>query len=275
MVREHYDELAGTTLGMVCCPGKGMDRGTAELAGYADAATACLSKEAPVFSHGCGTPVSYAEIGPGDTVLDLGSGAGLDLFLAAARTGPAGRAVGVEMAEGMLTRVRLAAAARGVGNVKVIQGVMESLPLASACADRVISNCAVCLSPEKEKVFAEIHRVLRPGGRVVVSDIFVSRLPSWAKENVNLYRACIAGALEGEELLRGLSEAGFADLQVRQRTTFDEPDLETFLLVGTTGSGQKDPCSCSHYLAGRLLGRTAEKLRGKVGSITLTGRVPP
>lgn len=274
MVRDHYNGLAGMKLGFACCPGKGGDTGTAVSAGYNCLELDAFSRKAPIFSHGCGTPVPAAGIAAGQTVLDLGSGPGLDLLLAAAGTGPAGRVVGLDMAEGMVARARAAAAAWGVKNVEVIEGLMESLPFETGSMDRVVSNCAVSLSPEKGRVFAEMSRVLRPGGRVVVADIAVSDLPAWARTNANLYTNCIAGALGKDEYLDALSRAGLSELRVLEHRTFDAPELETFLLVGTTGSGQKDPCSCSHYLAGRLLGRTAEKLRGRVGSITLSGSVP-
>jgi len=274
MVREGFAGLGAGPAGFACCPGKEPERGTAVLAGYGDNVLENFSRKVHVFSHGCGTPVALAGIRPGETVLDLGSGAGLDLLLAAERAGPEGKVVGLDITPEMAVRAGEAAAAWGAGNVEVRAGMIEEIPFEAGTADRVISNCAVCLSPEKARVFAEIGRVLRPGGRVTISDIIVDGLPRWARENRNLYTSGIAGALGEEEYLDELGRAGFEELRVLRKHFFDEPRLETFLLVGMTGSGRSDPCSCGDYLAGRLLGRTAEKLVGKVGSITLEGRSP-
>jgi len=274
LVRESCAGLAGRPPGVVCCPGKEPDPGTVLLAGYESRELEELSRKVPVFSHGCGTPVSSAAVGKRETVLDLGSGMGLDLLLAAERVGPGGRIIGVDMTEGMVARAREAAAVWGAENIEVRQGIMEEAPVETGTVDRVISNCAVCLSPEKARAFAEIVRVLRPGGTVTISDIVVGELPRWARENKNLYTSCVAGALGEEEYLEEFRRAGLVDVRVLRKDLFDEPRLETFLLVGMTGSGRSDPCSCNDYLAGRLLGRTAEKLAGKVGSVTLEGRVP-
>jgi ubiquinone/menaquinone biosynthesis C-methylase UbiE len=274
MVRDEVAALAAGPAGFACCPGKDPERGTASLAGYAPDVLDAFSRKIPVFSHGCGTPVAFAGIRRGETVFDLGSGAGLDLLLAGERAGPEGRIVGLDITPEIVARAGEVASAWGAGNVEVRAGMMEELPFETGTADRVISNCAVCLSPEKARVFTEIGRVLRPGGRVTISDIVVDGLPRWARKNRNLYTSCIAGALGEEEYLEELEKAGFGEVRVLEKHFFDESRLETFLLVGMTGSGRKDPCSCGDYLAGRLLGRTAEKLTGKVGSITLEARVP-
>jgi len=274
MVRESCAGLAAGPAGFVCCPGVEPDLGTALLAGYERGELQILRRKAPISSHGCGTPVAFAGIRKGETLLDLGSGAGLDLLLAAEEVGPGGRIIGVDMTGGMVARAREAAAAWGAENIEAREGLMEEIPVGTGTVDRAISNCAVCLSPEKGRAFAEIVRVLRPGGRVTISDIVVVDLPRWARENKNLYTSCVAGALGEEEYLAELRKAGLVDVRVLRKNFFDESRLETFLLVGMTGSGRSDPCSCNDYLAGRLLGRTAERLAGKVGSITLEGRVP-
>ena len=274
MVRENSAALAVKPPGVACCPGRVPDPGTALLAGYESGELDGLARKVPVFSHGCGTPVSFSAIGEGETVLDLGSGAGLDLLLAVEKVGPGGRIIGVDMTEGMVVRAREAASAWGTKNIEVRAGVMEEIPVETGTVDRVISNCAVCLSPEKARSFAEIFRVLKPGGTVTISDVVTGALPAWARENRNLYTSGVAGALGEEEYLEELQRAGLIDVRVRRKHFFDESLLETFLLVGMTGSGRTDPCSYSDYLAGRLLGRTAEKLAGKVGSVTLEGCAP-
>jgi len=272
MVAEDYARLARGPLGVACCPGSAPDHGTAVLAGYGSKDLSSLSGDAPVFSFGCGNPVASAGIARGATVLDIGSGAGLDLLLAARRAGPSGTVTGVDMAEGMTDRAKEAAAAAGLVNVKLIRGIMESLPVASGTVDRVLANCAVSLSPEKQRVFAEAARVLKPGGGLFMAEIVVRELPAWVRESRHLYSGCVAGALGEEQYLAGLEEAGLEQVRVRERRLFRTAELKTFLQVGVTGSSRTDPCSCSGFLAGRLLGRTAEKLAGMVGSVLIEAR---
>jgi ubiquinone/menaquinone biosynthesis C-methylase UbiE len=272
MVAEDYARLAQAPLGIACCPGSAPDHGTAVLAGYGSEDLGSLSNDVQIFSFGCGNPVASAGIAEGATVLDLGSGAGLDLLLAARRAGPSGTVVGVDMAGGMAARAKESAAAAGLENVNVLRGIMESLPVASATVDRALANCAVSLSPEKQKVFAETARVLKPGGGLFMADIVVGDLPAWVRENRSLYSGCVAGALGEGQYLDGLVEAGLKEVRVRERRLFGEAELKTFLQVGVTGSSRADPCSCSGFLAGRLLSRTAEKLAGKVGSVLIEAR---
>jgi arsenite methyltransferase len=164
-------------------------------------------------SLGCGNPVSETDIRPGDTVLDLGSGGGLDCILAARRTDPGGRVIGVDMTPEMIEKARGNAERAGAANVEFRLGQIEDLPLADGEADLVISNCVINLSPDKRKVFREMFRVLRPGGRVAVSDI-VTRGPMnpLVARSLESWAGCIAGALDQEEYRRGLREAGFTDV---------------------------------------------------------------
>ncbi len=189
----------------------------------APATPCCCGGASPVpegdLGVSCGDPASFDQIRPGDTVLDLGSGAGRDVFIAARETGPHGKAIGVDMTDDMLDLARANAArfsARaGLDNVEFRKGFIEDLPVADASVDVVISNCVINLSPDKPRVFREAFRVLRPGGRLVVSDIVLNRdLPAAARRNAELYAACIAGALRREEYLAAVREAGFADVGV-------------------------------------------------------------
>ncbi|MBN2084434.1 MAG: arsenite methyltransferase [Anaerolineales bacterium] len=164
---------------------------------------------------GCGNPISGIEIRPGETVVDLGSGGGLDCLLAAQKVGAGGRVIGVDMTPEMIGKARANAARIGAANVEFRQGQIEAIPLADGEADVVVSNCVINLSPDKPAVFREMFRVLRSGGRVAVSDI-VTRgpmSPSVAK-SLESWAGCIAGALDVEEYRSGLLEAGFADVSV-------------------------------------------------------------
>lgn len=164
---------------------------------------------------GCGNPTALASIQPGETVLDLGSGGGFDCFLAAQRTGPTGRVIGVDMTPEMISKARANAAKGGYKNVEFRLGEIENLPLADASVDLVISNCVINLSPDKPRVFAETFRVLRPGGRLAVSDIVALRpIPEELKADFAAYTGCVAGAASVAEVEAMLKGAGFVEVRV-------------------------------------------------------------
>jgi len=173
----------------------------------------------------CGNPVAFSHLRPGDVVLDLGSGAGKDVFLAAAKVGDGGRAIGVDMTPEMLALARKNAVkfftTTGLANVEFREGRIEALPVDDASVDVVISNCVINLSPDKPQVFREVFRVLKPGGKMVVSDIVLNRpLPESAKNDADLYAACIAGALLREEYLDAIRRAGFARVGLLSDNTY-------------------------------------------------------
>ena len=173
----------------------------------------------------CGNPLAFGYINQGDVVLDLGSGAGKDVFLAAQKVGQTGRAIGVDMTDEMLALARHNAVtfftATGLANVEFRKGIIERIPVDDASVDVVISNCVINLSPDKPAVFREVFRVLRPGGRMIVSDIVLNRpLPESVRNDAGLYAACIAGALMREEYLEAIRAAGFADVQVLSDHTY-------------------------------------------------------
>jgi SAM-dependent methyltransferase len=180
-----------------------------------------LGNDAPV-SFGCGNPLALADIRMGDTVLDLGSGAGLDLLAAAEKVGPTGLAIGVDMTPDMIDKARQNADSLGYTNVEVRQGLIEELPVESNSVDWVISNCVINLSPEKGKVFAEIFRVLKPGGRFSVSDIVAENLPENLTTDDDAYCACIGGAISEADYVGSLAAAGFVTVQVTERTDYGE-----------------------------------------------------
>jgi SAM-dependent methyltransferase len=166
-------------------------------------------------SLGCGNPTAVADLHPGETVLDLGSGGGIDVLLSARRVGPAGKAYGLDMTEEMLALARRNAAQAGAGNVEFLKGQIEAIPLPASTVDVVISNCVVNLSVDKPAVFAEVHRVLAPGGRVGITDIVAEdHLAPAERAQRGSYVGCIAGALAKHEYETGLAAAGFTDVSV-------------------------------------------------------------
>lgn len=191
-----------------------------KLIGYTDEELDAVPEGANL-GLGCGNPVALASLREGEVVLDLGSGAGFDCFLAARRVGRNGKVVGVDMTPEMIEKARENARKAGFENVEFRLGEIENLPAADNSADAVISNCVINLSPEKEKVFAETFRVLKPGGRLMVSDIvLLSELPEVIRSNVRAYTACLGGAVMVDEYLGMIREAGFADVSVVEKSEF-------------------------------------------------------
>jgi ubiquinone/menaquinone biosynthesis C-methylase UbiE len=193
-------------------------RAVAEAFGYTPEELASIPSQANM-GLSCGNPTATANLRPGEVVVDLGCGGGLDVFLAAAKVGPSGRAVGIDMTPEMLERARRNAATandgQGFPNVEFHQATIDRLPLPAASVDCVISNCVINLAPDKPAVFREVARVLKPGGRLAVSDIALKKpLPAEIGQDLMVYVGCIAGAVLIEEYRRQLSEAGFAAVQV-------------------------------------------------------------
>ncbi|MBC7228757.1 MAG: arsenite methyltransferase [Thermoflexales bacterium] len=182
---------------------------------YSPDALAGLPAEG-LFSLGCGNPLVGANLRPGEKVLDLGSGGGLDCFLAARQVGPTGRVVGVDMTPEMVERAGTVARQLGLSNVEFRLGYLEDLPVEDESVDVVISNCVINLSPDKPRVFREMFRVLKPGGRISLADtVSNGPLPQALREDPVAWSACVGGALAVEEYVRGLEEAGFADVEIR------------------------------------------------------------
>ena len=189
----------------------------------------------------CGNPVAFSHLRPGDVVLDLGSGAGKDVFLAAEKVGDAGRVIGVDMTPEMLALARKNAvkffATTGLANVEFREGPIEELPLQDASVDVVISNCVINLSPDKRQVFREAFRVLRHGGRMIVSDIVLNRpLPESAKNDADLYAACIAGALLRADYLQAIGDAGFAKVEILSDHTYTTKQVGVAPITAEVGA---------------------------------------
>lgn len=209
-VGKRYAEIARS--GTSCCG----DQPLVQI-GYAKEELSALPEQA-LMGLGCGNPVRLAEIRQGETVLDLGSGGGIDVFLAARQVGPSGRVIGVDMTPEMLARAERNAERFGLGNVEFRKGLIEALPVEDSSVDVILSNCVINLAPDKMAVFKEAFRVLKPGGRLVVSDM-VSRgeLPSEIRESPDTWACCIGGALPEDEYLETIRKAGFPTVEVLTR----------------------------------------------------------
>lgn len=236
------DRYAGHAVTKTSCCGGGSCCGnsggaTAVVPGsYDPAELGALPADADL-GLGCGNPLAFESLAEGETVVDLGSGGGIDCFLAARRVGPTGRVIGVDMTPEMIALARRNAALGGYENVEFRLGEIEALPLADRTADIVISNCVINLVPDKCRAFAEAFRVLKPGGRVSVSDIVTTEpLPEIARESVAAYVACLGGASTLDEYLAAVQEAGFADVRVVSDTAYAMDDDEADALASTVGT---------------------------------------
>ena len=233
VVREKYAVAAAGEAGACgCCGGPADAEAVLAQIGYTAEQAAAIPDGANL-GLGCGNPIAHAALKPGEAVLDLGSGGGIDCFLAAREIGPAGRAIGVDMTPAMLDRARALAAKLGVANVEFRLGEIEHLPVADASVDCIISNCVVNLSPDKLQVFREALRVLRPGGRLVVSDLVLTReLSPELRRDVSLYVGCVAGASLEADYLQLMRDAGFAQVEILERTGY---------AVGSEGLAEGSP----------------------------------
>ena len=226
-VRGRYGAIARNS-GSCCGPSAGCcGAGREEIAGEAGRTIGYTDEqmqsvpEGANLGLGCGNPLAHASIRPGETVLDLGAGAGFDCFLAAKATGPSGRVIGVDMTPEMVEKARANARRGGYANVEFRLGEIESLPVGDGAVDCVISNCVINLAPDKSRVFREAFRVLKPGGRLMVSDIVLRReLPPAVKNSIAAYTGCIAGATSKEEYLGAVAAAGFREIRVVDETAF-------------------------------------------------------
>jgi len=191
-----------------CCGGVDPKQ-AAELIGYNIKELEDIPQEA-ILGLGCGSPVAYVGLKDGETVLDLGSGGGIDAFLAAKKVGPKGKVIGVDMNESMIRRAKEAAEEYGFKNVDFRLGEIEKMPVEDNTVDAIISNCVINLSPDKPQVFREAHRVLKPGGRLTVSDIVTEgEMPKEIKKDLDAWASCVAGALPQEEYIKNIEVAGF------------------------------------------------------------------
>lgn len=226
-VREHYADVAqkGSECGSPCCGG---DLESAVEIGYSADQVASLP-EGSNLGLGCGNPVGIAGLRAGETVLDLGSGGGIDCFLAGQRVGPEGSVVGVDMTPEMISKARAAAQRIGVSNVEFRLGEIEHIPVADASIDVVLSNCVINLSPDKSQVFRECLRVLKPGGRLAIADVIAIReLPDEVREHPEWIAGCVGGAATASEVETLLRDAGFEEIRIRVPKETREAVAERF-----------------------------------------------
>ena len=252
-----------------CCGDVAPKGATAKLAGYTSEQLASLPADAVVNSFGCGNPLAFGQLATGDVVLDLGSGAGIDILLAAKKVGPTGRAIGIDMTDEMLARARENIVAAGVDNCEVRRGIIEQLPVEDGSVDWVISNCVINLSPDKPRVFAEIARVLKPGGRMLVSDIVAEDLPDWVRSDSRLYGACVAGAIGEDEYLAGLRSAGLVDVEVRERLVYDTSQIQMIVTSDLAAMS-----CCGGPVDTQVAQRVARALDAKIWSAKIFARKP-
>jgi len=231
-VRDRYGKIAKTnSCGCGCCGGASQ---TSETIGYSRDELDSVPQEANL-NLGCGNPVALASLKEGEAVIDLGSGGGLDCFLAAKKVGPSGKVIGIDMTAEMLDKARANCKKGGYGNVEFRLGEIENLPVADNTADIIISNCVINLSPNKQRVFNEAFRVLKPKGRLMISDmVLLNDLPEKIRNNVLAYVGCIAGAEKKEDYLSKIKQAGFEQVQVVSETNalelmVDEPDIKALI----------------------------------------------
>jgi len=239
IVKDKYGKAAlrvASGSGSSCC-GSASSRGecdpiTSKL--YESGEVSDLPTEAVAASLGCGNPTALAELKAGETVLDLGSGGGIDVLLSARRVGPTGKAYGLDMTDEMLALARENQRKAGVANVEFLKGEIEAIPLPDNSVDVIISNCVINLSADKDRVFAEAFRVLRPGGRFAVSDVVVrGEVPDEIRRSVELWIGCVAGALEHDEYRARLAKAGFEGIDLEPTRVYRVEDARDFL----AGSG--------------------------------------
>jgi len=197
---------------------------------YSENETAGLPEEAVTASLGCGNPSALAQLRPGETVLDLGSGGGIDVLLSARKVGPTGKAYGLDMTDEMLALARENQRRSSIENVEFLKGAIENIPLPDNSVDVIISNCVINLSADKDRVLAEAFRVLRPGGRLAVSDVVVrGEIPAVIRRSIELWIGCVAGALEENEYRSKLARAGFEALEVEPTRIYRVEEARKFL----------------------------------------------
>lgn len=233
LVRNEYGQAALQVKsgGSSCCGDKTAGKFDPIMSSlYRASETVSLPPEALLASLGCGNPTALAQLNPGETVLDLGSGGGIDVLLSAMRVGPTGKAYGLDMTDEMLALARDNQRKAGADNVEFLKGEIEQIPLPDNHMDVIISNCVINLSPDKDRVFAEAFRVLKPGGRLAVSDV-VRRgpVPAEIRLNVELWMGCVAGALEESDYLDKLAQAGFTDIGLEPTRVYRAEDAREFL----------------------------------------------
>jgi N-acetylglutamate synthase-like GNAT family acetyltransferase/SAM-dependent methyltransferase len=239
-----------------------------KIAGYDKGDLSRLPADAVQNSFGCGNPLAFAGVQPGQTVLDIGSGAGIDCFIAAEKVGPTGKVIGLDMTPEMIERARQNAKAAGVANVEFRFGEAEKMPVEDASVDWVISNCVINLSPDKPVVFGEIGRILRPGGRISISDIVAQDLPEAVRKSRDAWTGCLAGAISEEAYVQGLEKAGLREVQVTSRIVYDASQLKGLFSSSCCGAGAgQDTAALADASAGQIWSARFEGVKPQPRSV--------
>jgi SAM-dependent methyltransferase len=220
-----------------------------------------LPSDAVENSFGCGNPLAFANVKEGDVVLDLGSGAGIDILLAASKVGSTGKVIGVDMTPEMIKRAEENIRKSGFKNVEVRQGTIENLPVEDNSVDLIISNCVINLSPEKDKVFAEIFRVLKKGGKMQVSDIVADDLPEAVKNIPEIYNSCIGGAVSEKKYIEYIKNAGLTNIEIKSKFVYEGSTLKGIVI-----SELPDISCCSGSME-TMLDKIIPEFEGKVASV--------
>ncbi|MBP1699559.1 MAG: Methyltransferase type 11 [Deltaproteobacteria bacterium] len=262
-VRKHYGGAITGKKGTSCCSPGPQERiiSLAELAGYGDKERSQVPEEAYNSSFGCGNPLMFTDVKPGDVVLDLGSGAGLDVLLASKKVGPTGKVIGLDMTPEMIEKATENASKAGAENVEFKYGEMEDMPVEDGSVDWIISNCVINLSPDKKKVFQEAFRVLKPGGKIVVSDIVAEGIPEDLRDL--LWASCVGGAVDEATYLTMIRDAGFEDVHILGRLDYDRE-----MISGLLGSG----CLDLPKEVRRVIDERGENWNTKISSLKVSAR---
>ena len=255
-------------IGVSCCgpaPSDPMKGKFAAVAGYGDEELKRLPADAVQNSFGCGNPLAFAGVRAGQTVLDIGSGAGIDCLIAAERVGPTGKVIGLDMTPEMIERARGNARETGAKSVEFRLGEAEKMPVEDGTVDWLISNCVINLSPDKPAVFREVARVLKPGGRISISDIVAEELPEAIRRSRDAWTGCLAGAISEADYVKGLKEAGLRDLRVTSRIVYEASQLKGLFASSCCGISAE---------AGLDASALAEAAAGKIWSARFEGVKP-
>jgi len=265
-VRDRYASAARATTSSACCGQGGTPTGAVSGALYDKDETDALPSDAVAASLGCGNPTILADLQPGEVVLDLGSGGGIDVLLSARRVGPSGMAYGLDMTPEMLELARKNQVEAGLTNVEFLQGTIEDIPLPDDTVNVVISNCVVNLSPAKDAVLREAFRVLKPGGRLAIADIVLRRaLSETTSTLIGLWTGCVAGALVIEDYEAKLRAAGFEDVSIEPTRVFENDDIVGLAAELSVDAEQPEGIERDEILA---------ELGGSIMSASVRGRKP-
>jgi len=275
VVKQKYGEAArrAASGGTACCGGgaelSGCDPITKNL--YDDTEKAALPDKAVAASLGCGNPTALAKLQPGEIVLDLGSGGGIDVILSAKRVGPTGKAYGLDMTDEMLALARENQKKAGIENVEFLKGAIENVPLPDNSVDVIISNCVINLSGDKDRVLREAFRVLKPGGRFAISDVVVrGEVPANVRKSMELWVGCIAGALEENEYREKLARAGFASIDVEPTRVYKVEEARAFLEAAGLDAATVGPQIDGKFISAFVRATKPASVAAPVGSPSAT-----